>query len=105
MTHNGDMPEIPVDTLAETQNYVVWSAVEPDGERTFHLELGPVTAHFFQEEWTEFVRLLRQAGPNPASDEDEDEDDPDVAVELDWGALHFSQDEWHELLRLLDQIG
>lgn len=52
-------PEINTNTLAETANYVAWSAKEPDGEDTFHLELGSVTVHFFQEEWDEFIELVK----------------------------------------------
>ena len=46
-------------TLAETNNYVVWKAEEPDGETTYHVELGNVTLHFFEEEWQELFELLR----------------------------------------------
>ncbi len=46
-------------TIAETDNYLAWSADEPDGEKTFHLELNNVTLHFFQEEWMEFLDLAR----------------------------------------------
>ena len=46
-------------TMAETDNYLAWRAEEPDGETTFHLELNSVTLHFFQEEWTEFLDLVR----------------------------------------------
>jgi hypothetical protein len=46
-------------TLAETENYVAWTAEEPDGETTFHLELNNVTLHFFREEWDEFLQLTR----------------------------------------------
>lgn len=45
-------------TLAETDNYIAWMAEEPDGERTYHLELGNVTLHFFEEEWKEFLLLV-----------------------------------------------
>lgn len=45
-------------TLAETDNYLVWSAQEPDGETTYHMELNSVTMHFFQEEWDEFLELM-----------------------------------------------
>jgi hypothetical protein len=45
-------------TIAETDNYVVWQATEPDGELTVHLELGAVTMHFFPEEWEEFLSLI-----------------------------------------------
>ncbi|MEJ5201350.1 MAG: hypothetical protein WHV66_03870 [Anaerolineales bacterium] len=46
-------------TLAETESYVAWQAEEPDGEVTYHLELNNVTVHFFQEEWMEFLDLVR----------------------------------------------
>jgi len=46
-------------TIAESQNYIVWKAVEPDGETTFHLELGTVTLHFFQEEWKELLEVIQ----------------------------------------------
>lgn len=46
-------------TMAETENYLAWRAEEPDGETTYHLELNNVTLHFFQEEWVEFLDLVR----------------------------------------------
>ncbi len=46
-------------TLAETENYLVWKAEEPDGETTYHVELNNVTVHFYQEEWEEFLELAR----------------------------------------------
>ena len=53
--------DIPVRTLAETENYVAWSSDEPDGEQVFHLELGAMTLHFFREEWLELCALVREA--------------------------------------------
>ncbi|MCY4525074.1 MAG: hypothetical protein OXB89_00560 [Anaerolineaceae bacterium] len=53
--------DVPVDTLAETRNYVVWISEEPDGESVWHLELGAVTLHFFREEWEELRRLVQMA--------------------------------------------
>lgn len=47
-------------TLAETDNFIIWQAVEPDGETTYHLELNNVTLHFFEEEWREFVKLAEE---------------------------------------------
>ncbi|MFQ5615902.1 MAG: hypothetical protein ACE5GO_05520 [Anaerolineales bacterium] len=46
-------------TIAETSSYIAWVADEPDGERTYHLELNNVTVHFFEEEWGEFLKLVR----------------------------------------------
>jgi len=49
-------------TLAETENYMAWKADEPDGETTYHLELNNITLHFFQEEWKEFLDLVKKLG-------------------------------------------
>ncbi len=55
MSDNNSEPK--TQTLAETENYLVWRAEEPDGEITYHIELNNVTVHFFQEEWEEFLEL------------------------------------------------
>ncbi len=58
-------PSIPTSVLAETQNYMIWMADEPDGETTYNVELGNVTLHFFLEEWEEFLRLVRSVANKP----------------------------------------
>jgi hypothetical protein len=60
---NGE-PDVTTSTLAETANFIAWKATEPDGEVTYHLELGTVTLHFFLEEWKELLDLARQL-PQP----------------------------------------
>ncbi|HMN12020.1 MAG TPA: hypothetical protein PKD55_06815 [Bellilinea sp.] len=55
-----DANEPKTTTLAETESYMIWSAEEPDGEVTFHMELNNVTVHFFSEEWQEVRALFRQ---------------------------------------------
>ena len=57
MTNNGKEPTTA--TLAETDNYMVWKADEPDGETTYHIELNSITIHFFEEEWNEFIKLVK----------------------------------------------
>ena len=52
-------PDLSTSTLAETTNLIAWKASEPDGEVTYHIELGTITLHFFLEEWKEFVELTR----------------------------------------------
>lgn len=54
-----DAPEIKTITLAETENMEAWKAEEPDGETVYNLQLNNVTIHFFQEEWDEFIDLIR----------------------------------------------
>ena len=36
-----------------------WKAEEPDGETVYNLQLNNVTVHFFQEEWDEFIALIK----------------------------------------------
>ncbi len=57
MSNNNDEPR--TETLAETENFLVWKAEEPDGETTYHVELNNVTVHFFDEEWDEFLQLAK----------------------------------------------
>ena len=52
-------PEIKTTTLTETENMGAWKAVEPDGEVVYNLQLNNVTIHFFQEEWDEFLELVK----------------------------------------------
>lgn len=54
---NGNEPH--TETIAETDNFMAWRAEEPDGEVTYHIELNNVTVHFFEEEWKEFMQLIR----------------------------------------------
>jgi hypothetical protein len=55
------MQENGIEILSETETFSLWRAKEPDGETTYHLELGTVTVHFFREEWEEMVELMREA--------------------------------------------
>jgi hypothetical protein len=58
MPKEKDLPEPKTNVIAETENFLAWSADEPDGETTYHLELNSVTVHFFTEEWKEFLELI-----------------------------------------------
>ena len=53
--------EVQTESLAVTENYAAWISHEPDGEIVYHLELGAVTVHFFEEEWVEVVELVHAA--------------------------------------------
>ena len=62
--HNHDHDhDLHTETLSETDNFIIYRAVELDGEVSYHLELGMATLHFFQEEWEEFLALVRGAIP------------------------------------------
>lgn len=56
--------DLPVETIAETENYVAWVSEEADGEVMYHIELNNVTVHFFREEWEEFLMLVKEAAEN-----------------------------------------
>lgn len=55
------MADPSIQILAETDSFSIWQADEPDGEVTYHLELGNVTVHLFREEWSELLALMREA--------------------------------------------
>ena len=57
MNSNNNGPQ--TETIAETDNFLAWKAEEPDGETTYHIELNNVTVHFFEEEWNEFLQLVK----------------------------------------------
>jgi hypothetical protein len=61
------MEDPTVQVLAESENFNVWRTQEPDGETTYHLELGLVTVHFFVEEWQEFLKLIGEAREHAAA--------------------------------------
>jgi hypothetical protein len=61
MSKKPESEAIPTDTLSETENYIIWTSDEPDGETGYHLELGSVTLHFFREEWEELLALVDAA--------------------------------------------
>ena len=55
-----DNLEPKITTFAETESYAIWAAEEPDGETTYHLELNNVTIHMFEEEYREFIELVKK---------------------------------------------
>lgn len=52
-------PELTTETISETASFIAWKVSEPDGEVTYHVELGQVTLHFFEEEWSEYLELMK----------------------------------------------
>ncbi len=54
-----DEPNIQM--LGETETYAVFVSQDTEGEQVYHIELGNVTLHLFQDEWEEFVDLMMQA--------------------------------------------
>lgn len=51
--------DAPTTVLAETENFVIYSAEEFEGELTYHVELDKITLHFFKEEFDELVKLIK----------------------------------------------
>jgi hypothetical protein len=45
--------------LAQTENYIVMESLEEDGP-VYHVDFGTVTLHFFEEEYLEFIDLIKQ---------------------------------------------
>jgi hypothetical protein len=58
---NPNSGDVDIETIAETENYVLWVSHEPDEEIVYHVELGAMTLHFFAEEWEELKTLIQEA--------------------------------------------
>ncbi len=54
-SNNGDQQAT---TLAESANYAVWQDVDDQNEPVYHLELGMLTLHFYEDEWQELTDLF-----------------------------------------------
>lgn len=52
--------ETKITTLVETEDSFFYSAEEPDGEMTYHLQINNVTIHFFLEEWQSALEFLKK---------------------------------------------
>lgn len=86
------------EVLAETENFIVWKAEEPDGETTCHLQLDRATIHFFQEEWDEFLEFIKTL--------DEAVPDENGLYALEFGNVDVWLDErdWREFGRLAEGL-
>ena len=49
-----------ISTLVETEDSFFYTAEEPDGEITYHLQINNVTLHFFMEEWQTALDFLKK---------------------------------------------
>lgn len=49
-----------ITTLVETEDSFFYTAEEPDGEITYHLQINNVTLHFFMEEWQTVLDFLKK---------------------------------------------
>ena len=55
-----DIDETKITTLVETEDSFFYTAEEPDGEITYHLQINNVTMHFFLEEWQNALEFLKK---------------------------------------------
>lgn len=55
-----EQPETNINSLVETDDNFFYTATEPDGEITYHLQLNNVTLHFFIEEWQSTLEFLEE---------------------------------------------
>ena len=55
-----EQPETSIESIVETEDNFFYTANEPDGELTYHLQFNNVTMHFFTEEWQTAVDFLEK---------------------------------------------
>ena len=86
-------------TLANTENFEAWRADEPDEETTYYLQLGRATINFFQEEWQEFLDVVRELDsvtPN---------EDGLYMLEFDNVDVWMDEEDWGEFKQLAKALG
>ncbi|MBN1312641.1 MAG: hypothetical protein JXB30_14590 [Anaerolineae bacterium] len=60
MTNNANFEDLPLELLAETENYAVLLGQDMEDEPVYNIELGSITLHLFEEEWAELVELINK---------------------------------------------
>lgn len=109
--------DIKTEEICKTENFQIWKATEPDDEITYHIEFGKVTAHFYQEEWDEFLDFKDEfvkipLGTTGVMAETEsylascEELDGDIiySIEMPGATLYFFEDDWKEIIELLKSL-
>lgn len=92
--NNNNHSEPKTDTLAETDNFHAWLAEEPDGETTYYLQVGRATINFFQEEWDQFLDLIRDI------DKIQPDDEQLYRLEFDNVDVWMDEEDWREFKNL-----
>jgi hypothetical protein len=96
--NNNNHSEPKTETIAETDNFQAWLAEEPDGETTYYLQVGRATINFFQEEWDQFLELVK------AIDEIQPDDDQFYRLEFDNVDVWMDEEDWREFKNLAKEI-
>jgi hypothetical protein len=96
--NNNNHSEPKTETIAETDNFHAWLAEEPDGETTYYLQVGRATINFFQEEWDQFLELVR------AIDDVKPDDDQLYRLEFDNVDVWMDEEDWREFKNLAREI-
>jgi hypothetical protein len=91
--------EPKTETIAETDNFQAWLAEEPDGETTYYLQVGRATINFFQEEWDQFLELVRSIDDVLPYEEQL------YRLEFDNVDVWLDEEDWIEFKNLAREIG
>ena len=95
---NSNHSEPKTETIAETDNFQAWMAEEPDGETTYYLQVGRATINFFQEEWDQFLDLIRDI------DEIKPDNEQLYRLEFDNVEVWLDEEDWTEFRNLAREI-
>ena len=60
MTDNSNFEDLPLEMLAETESYAILLGQDMEGEPVYNIELGSITLHLFEDEWSELLELINK---------------------------------------------
>ena|SRR5574339_292859 len=96
--NNNNHNEPVTETIAETDNFQAWLAEEPDGETTYYLQVGRATINFFQEEWDQFLELMKDIDSMTPDEEQF------YRLEFDNVDVWMDEEDWREFKNLAKEI-
>jgi hypothetical protein len=50
--------DFQIEPLAESENFMVYTTTDEEGETVYHIEIYNITLHLNEEEWAEFAELI-----------------------------------------------
>lgn len=110
--------DIETKTLAQSENFLIWSANEPDGETTYYMQINNITVQYFMEEWEDFLRFreILLSAPKAqlgefaetdlfmASCDKDDSGDLVYTFDLDSASLYLYEEDWNEFCDLIRSL-
>lgn len=115
MMPSNSEPEV----IAQTENFVIWTVQDADGEPLYHLDINNLVVRFFTEEWEEFKTFAAKFAKNPKADADgviaeteayyagvetSENEDTLYTIDVTGATIYLYEEDFKELYELLREL-